>query len=411
MRAEWLSIAPKMPWSIGLLLVVLASPGAQMFAQTAPSSATDIAGLAQRAAQDLHNQHPDMAVAEYKKILLLDPHNLAAHSNLGLAYYMEGHFADAASELEIALRAKPDLWNISALCGLSEAKTGRNTDALAHLDQAFAHVDEPTLRIAVGKQLFGLRFGAGDYPGAAEVVEQLEHLDPKNEDVLYAAHQVYSLLENRSFLAMADLDPQSARIYQVRGDRMAQRGNLEGAIAAYRIAISKDAHLSGVHFALGEALSISQSGIERAQAQAEYEKALADNPTDEKAECRLGDIAMQQNDLQRATQRYRRALELQPNDPDANEGLGMVLFASDSAAQARVYLKRAIDLDPTNVTAYYHLSQASRKAGDVDAANAEMAEFLKRKAARDNLRRSFDDLPIQAKRLEEGSGDTVPAPK
>ena len=67
----------------------------------------------------------------------------------------------------------------------------------------------------------------------------------------------------------------------------------------------------------------------------------------------------------------------------------------------RAYLIHAVQLDPTNVAAYYHLSQASRKAGDVDAATAEMAEFLKRKAARDNLRRSFDDLPIEAQRLSE----------
>jgi len=401
MRTEGASRNSKILPFMGMLLFALVARGSGAFAQEVkPSSGSKITGLEQQAAKELHDQKPALAEEDYKKVLQLDPRNASAHSNLGLAYYMEGKFADAAGQFETALRAKPDLWNIAALCGLSEAKAGRNSEATARLDEAFAHLEEPSLRIAVAKQLFSLRFESGDFARAAEVAEKLEKLDPKNPDVLYAAHQVYAQLENRSFLAMADLDPQSARMFQVRGDRMAQRGNLEGAIAAYRLAISKDAHLSGVHFALGEVLNVSQDAADRAQAQSEYEKALEDDPTDEKAECRLGDIAMQQNNPTGAAQRYRRALSLQPDDSDANEGLGLVLFASNSAEQALPYLKRAIDLDPTNVAAYYHLSQASRKAGDANAADAEMAEFLKRKTARDNLRRSFDDLPLQSKQLE-----------
>jgi tetratricopeptide (TPR) repeat protein len=393
-----------MTWRIGVLLVAFGAADSRAMAQSAsPLSPSDVSELEQSAAKDLHNQQPALAIGKYQKILQLQPQSSEAHSNLGLAYYMEGNFAGAADEFKIALRVKPDLWNITALCGLSEAKAGRNTVAFADLDRAFPHVEESSLRIAVGKQLFSYLFEAGDLARAADIVEKIEELDPKNEDILYAAHQVFAQLENRSFLAMADLDPQSARMFQVRGDRMAQRGNLEGAIAAYRIAIAKDDHLSGVHFALGEALDVSQNPAERAQAQSEYEKALADNPIDEKAECRLGDIAMHQNNSAVAAKHYRRALELQSNDPDANEGMGMVLLASDSPIEARAYLKHALELDPTNVTAYYHLSQASKKAGDVEAAKVEMAEFLKLKAARDNLRRSFDDLPIQAKRLSEQS--------
>ncbi|HTB95385.1 MAG TPA: tetratricopeptide repeat protein [Terracidiphilus sp.] len=402
MRAEMVITNLRIAGRTGVLLVALAAAGSRTLAQPpSPLASSDVSQLEQNAAKALHNQQPALAIALYQKILQLEPRNLEAHSNLGLAYYMTGNFAGAADEFTIALRAKPDLWNILALCGLSEAKAGRNTPAFADLDRAFPRVEEASLRIAVGKQLFSYLFESGELPRAAEVAERLQELDPKNPDVLYAAHQVFAQLENRSFLAMADLDPQSARMFQVRGDRMAQRGNLEGAIAAYRIAITKDDHVSGVHFALGEALGVSQNAAERAQAQNEYEKALADNPVDEKAECRLGDIAMQQNNATVAAQHYRRALELQANDPDANEGMGMVLLVSDSPAEARAYLKHAIELDPTNVTAYYHLSQASKKAGDGEAANAEMAEFLKRKAARDNLRHSFDDLPVQAKRLSE----------
>src|SRR5579863_9557979 len=86
----------------------------QILAQGNPDTSLDVARLAQQAEADLHNQNPAMAAAEYKKILALDPSNVNAHSNLGLAYYMQGEFAPAASEFKIALSHKPDLWNISA---------------------------------------------------------------------------------------------------------------------------------------------------------------------------------------------------------------------------------------------------------------------------------------------------------
>lgn len=369
-----------------------------VFSQASSNATPDIARRAQQADADLHNQKPALAVEEYKKILALDPNNVSAHSNMGLAFYLQGKFATAAGEFKIALRHKSDLWNIAALCGLSEARSGKNEDAVEHLQQAFQHVADPSLRMAVGKQLFSILLEAGDLNRAADVVDQLQKLDPENVDVLYAAHQVYSLLADKAFLAMAHLGPTSARMYQLRGDRMAQIGNMEGAITAYRLAILREPHLSGAHFGLAEALSVSPNAAQRGEAEEEYHKALEDNPLDEKAECRLGDIEVERSNLQAALAHYKRALQLQSNDPDANEGMGLVLLTSDRSEDALAYLNRAVQLDPMNMAAHYHLSQASRKAGDLDAAKREMDEFLKLKAVKDKLRSSFDDLPLQVTR-------------
>lgn len=220
-------------------------------------------------------------------------------------------------------------------------------------------------------------------------------MEPNNIDLLYAAHQVYSLLDSRIFVSMARLAPDSARMYQLRGDRLAQMGKMKAAIAAYRQAIDRDPHLAGVHFELAEILSVSQDSSDRVQAEGEYVKELANHPQDEKSECRLGDIDMQRSNVEGAIHHYLRGLRLQPDDPDVNESYGMALLASDSPSQARTYLKRAIELDPTNITAHYHLSQASRRTGDLDTAKREMDEFLRRKAEQEHLRHAFDDLPLQ----------------
>jgi len=385
-------------------------PAGHASAQTQVQSSVAIAELARHAESDLHSGKPDAAAEEYRKILALDANNLSAHSNLGLAEYLRGDYAAAAVEFKAALRLKPDIWNDAALCGLSESKIGKNEEAETDLEQALAHVSEPSLRLAVGKQLYAIMLEANQYERAAEVVEKLRQFDPKNLDVLYAAHQVYSLLAEQAFLSMAQAEPDSARVYEMRGDRMAEIGNMKGAILAYRAAIERDPHLSSVHLALAEALSVSQDAAERAGAESEYRNALADNPYDEKAECGLGDVEKQRSNFDAAEQHYKRALQLEPNDAEANEGLGIVLLQNGAIQEARTRLDRAVQLDPADAAAYYHLSQASRRAGDFDQARREMDQFLKLKAQEESLKRSFGDLPLQAARQAREAQDNQAAP-
>lgn len=381
-----------------IILAGLARAALPAYAQTSSSGSPDIVHLSRQAEIDLHEQRPSQAVEEYQKILAIEPDNVSALSNLGLAYYMQGNFPLAAKEFNLALHHNPDLWNIVALCGLSEAQSGQDKDARVHLEAAFQHVQDSSLRLAVGKQLFGIEFESGDLNQAADLVVQLQQLAPKNVDVLYAAHQVFSLLANRAFLAVARLEPGSARMFQLWGDRMAELGDTEGAVVAYRMAVQRNPNLSGAHVALADALSSSRSAAERALVESEYQKALEINPLDERAECKLGDIAFHRSDYEGAAHRYKRALQLQPGDPEANEGLGMVLFFSQSYAEAKAYLARAVQLDPTNATNYYHLSQASKETGDLDAAKREMDEFLKLKAESENLKHSFGRLPLERAR-------------
>jgi tetratricopeptide (TPR) repeat protein len=363
--------------------------------ETKQETKQKIGRLAQEANADLHHQKPDLAAAAYRKILLLDPENIEAHSNLGLAYYIQRDFTRAGEQFEIVLRARPDLWETTALCGLSEIQTGQRESAKAHLQAAFDHVQDTKLRLAVGTKLFSLAFESGNLKQASDIVDKLQQLEPANPDVLYAANQVYSLLANQAFLSLAQIAPDSARMYQLRGDRMKRAGNIAGAIVSYRQAIRLDSHLAGAHFALAECLNVSQSSSEHALAEAEYLRALAENAEDEKAECRLGAIAVDRVDLVGDTRHYKRALQIQPDDPEANEGMGVTLLAANSDREAIAYLKRALQLDPTDLAGHYRLSQASKRAGDLEEAKLEMQQYLKFKAQKEALEQSFKGLSLQ----------------
>lgn len=363
-----------------------------MHAQAVAPNAEDIARLAAQADADLHGQKPAEAAEIYRSILAVAPDNVAAHSNLGLAYYLQGHYPQASEEFHTTLKLNPNLGNILALCGLSEAASGDMVNAIQHLTAGLDQVSEPSLRMASGTRLYGLLIGSGDLDNAAQVVAKLQKLDPKNVDVLYAAHQVYSLLAFRAFRSMEQVAPDSARMYELQGDELAQVRDIPAAIIAYQHAIAIDPHLPGIHYALGEVLAASKSDADQAKVEDEYRKALSDDPRDERVSCRLGMIELKRGHLTTATDYFQKALQIQPADSEANKDLGIALAEAGSPRQAVAYLARAVQVNPFDETAYYHLSLVERQIGNTHEAAKAMDQYRSIKAHGEGLARNYESV-------------------
>ena len=397
-----------------LVVFALAISSAQQLRGQTSLIGEQIKAKAEQAQANLQDRKLELAIREYLEILAVDPNNVSAHANIGVAYYMENSFKQAAEHLGTALNRQHTLWNSMALLGMSEKQLGRNIQAEAHLKEAYAHVEDKELHTAVGKQLFILYIQAGKLIQAADVVGQLQRANPSDVDILYSAHRVYSELANTTLYSIAVLEPDSARMYQSKGDQLAQQGNTTAAIAAYRQALQRDPHLPGAHYELAEIMSTSISSAERAQAETEYRSALTDNPLDEKARCGLASIEVERSDFEIASQDYAEAIRLQPDDPAANDGLGMVLVTLGEVKQARPYLEHAVQLDPTNGRAHYQLSLLDHKLGDAAAAKHEMDEFLKLKVGQERIKQTLKDMhgqllmQIQKDRNVDASTDTVP---
>ena len=231
----------------------------------------------------------------------------------------------------------------------------------------------------------------------------LKQLAPENTDILYTAHRIYSDLAGESMLSVAMLAPKSARMHQMMAQEMARQGNTEGAIAHYREAVKLDPQLPGLRFELAEALNLSSSAADQEQVEKEYQAALSANPFDEKAECRLGEIALRASDLDRAAAHYKRALELQPNDADALVGMGRTLTQMHRPADAEPYLKRAAQVEPFTAVTHYRLSQVYRAAGRTAEAQKELTEFQRLKELKERLKQVYEEMrlqPVKQERLE-----------
>jgi tetratricopeptide (TPR) repeat protein len=346
----------------------------------------------QKAAEALQSNRPDLAAAEFRAILAIDPNNVDAHGNLGAVLFFQGAYSEAVPELKAALRLRPGLWKTQALLGIGEKRIGKIAEAHRDLEKAFPNVSEPKIRTQTGMELIELYSSTGELEKAATVVGTLRRLEPTDGTILYTAYRVYSDLADESLLSLSVVDPNSARMHQAMAHELAKRGNTAEAIENYRTALKLDPQLPGIHFELAEMLNTLGTSASTQEAESEYKAALLANPRDEQSERRLGDIALQANDLQKAEEHYSRALELQPNDPDANVGLAKVCMSRNDPQKAEVLLRHALDLDPTNATAHYRLGTVYRQTGRTADAKRELEDYQKYRKMKEKLRDVYRDL-------------------
>jgi tetratricopeptide (TPR) repeat protein len=268
------------------------------------------------------------------------------------------------------------------------------------LEEAFPKVQEESIRIQTGMELIEIYSGARDLDKAGAIVSVLRKLDPTNESVLYSAYRIYSDLAAESVLSLSVAAPNSGRMHQAMAHELAKRGNTSEAIENYRAALKIDPQLPGLHFELAEMLSTLSTTEGREEAEKEYKGALEVNPSDEQAECRLGEIALQRDDVKGANEHYIRAIQLRPADPEANIGLAKVLMAMDQPRKAEARLLHALQIDPTSALAHFRLSTVYRQTGRVSDAKRELEEYQKYKDLKERLRTIYHDL-----HQEQGVGE------
>lgn len=365
-------------------------------AQTSTDNQEHIARLEQQIQTDLHEQKPQLAIPLLREVLSLDPKNLNACANLGVLLFFQGNYSEAIPQLRSALEMQPDLWKIRGLLGIAEKRTGDPTTAQSDLEQAFPHLDDKSFQKQAGLELIELDSGFGDFASALAVTDKLEEVSPQDPQILFVEYEISSQMMDQSKLNMLLVAPNSAEMHMMMGGELGRAGDHTGAIAQYREAIRLNPKLPGVHFELAEQLRASPAPAIMAQAGGEYKAAVEENPYDEKAWCRLGDIEAQNGDSKASEQDYKRALALQPKDADAETGLAIAMISTDRTNEALPILESAVKDDPTNIVAHYRLSALYRKAGRTADAQKQMGEYTHYKELKDKMSQLIQQMRTQA---------------
>jgi tetratricopeptide (TPR) repeat protein len=358
------------------------------------------------AQQDLSERRPDLAIPELESVIALDPRNVDAQANLGVLLFFQGDYAKASPHLRSALEMQPNLTKIQALLGMAERRAGETANAQKHLEAAFPLIEEQKLKVEIGMELIEMYTASQDLEKAGSVVNTLRQADPTNPAVLYAAYRIHSDLAGEAMLSLALAAPDSAQMHQLMAHEEARQGNTAGAREQYQKAIALDPKLPGIHFELGELLGSSQDAKTKQEAEPEYKAAIAENRFDEKAECRLGDIASRKGDSAQALAHYSTALRLQPDDAEADFGLAKALIVTDQQAKALPILERAVQLEPTNAAAHFRLSTLYRQQGRTADSQHEVEEYKKYKAMKEKLEAIFKEMQLHPAGLHEEEKDS-----
>jgi tetratricopeptide (TPR) repeat protein len=354
----------------------------------------------QRAQEYLNQKQPKLAIPEFKAVLAADPDNLNALANLGVLLYFEQNYAEAAPYLKQAVAKRPDLSKIRALLGLAEKALGQIAEARADLEAAVPQLAEPAVRVQAGLALIEMDAASQDLDKAAAIVALLRQVAPTDPHVLYTAYRLYSDLAGEAMLDLSLIAPESGQMHQAMAHELYRARDLDGTIANLRKAVVADPNLPGIHFELAEALHNSPDPKVRDEAEQEYRLAVAANSHDAKALGRLGDIAVDKNDLDGAAKFYQQALAIAPNDTDASIGLAHVYTERSQPETALPLLQGVITADPTNVLAHYRLSSAYRALKRPDDAKRELEMYQKYKDIREKMRTIYKEM-----RQESPQGD------
>jgi tetratricopeptide (TPR) repeat protein len=370
-----------------------------LFAQKPPlAQSREIREHFALAQQAMEQKQLDSAYREFNAILTLDPKNIEARGDLGVVQFLQGKYAEASQNLHAALRSQPSLWKAQAILGLCDKAMGRLDSAKTLLEKSYPHLtQDPRLQLNAGLALVEIDYQRLDMEKALEVLSRLRNANPSNVDVLYVTYRIHSDLAVQARDSLALVAPDSARMHQLLAEHLVTEGKIEDAITQYRDALRIAPRLPGVHFELGEAILAASSSEEaRGQAQQEFETALAIDPGDAKAECRLGALANLRGDTATALQHYSRAAETDPESAEAQIGLGGVLLSTEELDKATEHLLRAVRIDPLNAIAHFRLSQAYRQLGRASDADNEVAKFKELRAAEDRLQAAYGQVNLRS---------------
>jgi len=368
------------PATLALAFTLLSAP---LHAQTAPP--TDLARHERLAQQYLAQRQPAKAIPELQAVLALDPNNFDARANLGVLTFFQGNYEQALPLLRAVVAAKPDLWKIQSLLGIAERKTGDDHQGRLDLEAAFPHLDEPKLKSQVGLELVESYSSTGDLDKASDLIAQLLAAEPTDPALLYTSYRIHADMMARDLLTLSLSDPNSAQLHQAIAHELQRTHDLAGTISNLRQALALDPNLPGIHFELAEALHASDDQRLRAESVEQYKLAVLTNPTDPKAATRLGDIEVENGDLDGAEKSYQQALKLQPNSPDAEIGMANVLSEQGNPTAAAPLLEQVLAADPSNYLAHFRLSAVYRKLHRPDDVKRELDAYTKYKDMHEKL--------------------------
>ncbi|MCY4534387.1 MAG: tetratricopeptide repeat protein [Bryobacterales bacterium] len=317
------------------------------------------------------------AAKGYEDLARAVPDAAELHAKLGLSQFFNRRCDRSAPAFQRALELHPDLPAAKVLLAICLSELGRYQEALPGLEEGYANPpDYPGVKRLAGLELVRSYLGLRQPAQAARVTAELQIAHPDDPEILFHANRTYREVAVQAAFEIARVAPESVWAHQAMGEAYESRQFYDLAIMEYGKALEREPDRPGLRFRLGEAMLARAGDASQADdALEQFELELSANPSHAASAVRAGEIHHAKSELDKALGYFQRAVNLRPDFGEARLALGAVLLDTDQVADAVRQLERAVELNPTDASSRYQLARAYRKAGNMPAQKAQLAEY------------------------------------
>ncbi|MCB1599913.1 MAG: tetratricopeptide repeat protein [Xanthomonadales bacterium] len=292
------------------------------------------------------------SISCFRRALELKPDLVEAHYKLGTIYQSQGKLDEAIRCFESAVKFQPDHGDAHYNMGAAFQATGQLDEAERHYQAAITC----NQRDGDAHNNLGMVYTAQDkHEAAAESFARAIELQPDDINALNNLGAALLKLdrpqESLQWCRRAlTLQPDCVAAHINMGTVCLKLNDLDQAIVHYRQAVSLEPDNADIdaHLGLGHALTSKQ---ELELARRSYRKALDIQPDCERAHAGLGDIAVAELNYETAIEHYRKALAAKPDSSDYKFRLfcaqrHLCLWNDDGAFDDVLPQARDLDINP-----------------------------------------------------------------
>lgn len=281
------------------------------------------------------------AIRHFRNAIALEPTSIRAYIALAKHHAETKRPAEAVGVLLEAQETVEITAEVHRLLGSAELQRGRLDEAISELQAALEM--EP----ADASAHFGLAEAYRRkrmFEEAASALAKVEELDAK----------------------FPGLQLEKGRLAEAEGD-------MEGALASYRDALTQSPNDAALKSRLGAALVLSG---ELDEAEKLLEEVLKLQPYSGEAEHFLGRIALRRGQVEASRGRFERAVRLEPDNGTYRMYVAWAALESNEMTTALTEIDAALKLDPTLGDAYWLRARIEIRAGTVRDALVDLERAL-----------------------------------
>jgi tetratricopeptide (TPR) repeat protein len=258
----------------------------------------------------------DGAITEFQKVIDLDPKEIKAYRNLGLALEGKGELDKAVASYQQAIKLDPMFAEVHTDLGDALTKQGKLDEAIASQRKAI-EIDD---KLAWAHARLGILLCdyKHDYDGAIAEFQKAIALDSKNRithENLGCALMCKGDMERAeaSWKKAQEIDPKWTPNYTKYGNVLADQRIWDAAVYCFQKAVESDPKNAPAHSNLGMALK--EQG-KKDMAIVEFRSAIALNPDQAEFHCNLAGALREKGEFREALKELRRGHELGSKRPD-----------------------------------------------------------------------------------------------